>query len=187
MKQYNPANRYWAIAGNTTEVWSSAAAAFVSVTDASCEAWLSSGGIPTNILSASELYDVLAAQYPPGIGPTLGPLTPQQNYDSAIEAGCQIVSTSTPAISGTYPLDDSTLLKMVGEQNYIQLKSAFTNGATTRGWLDVSGGIHVFPNTGAFTAFGEAVAAYMDALQTALTTALQGGSWVAPGQPVTIP
>ncbi len=124
-------------------------------------------------------YQVLAASTPALAG--------RAAYNAAISAGCQIVSTGTPALNGTYPLDDSTLLKAVGEQSYIALKSTFTNGQMTRAWMDVSGAPHVFPSTAEFTAFGEAIAQYVDALQTALGTALAGGSWVAPAQPVTIP
>jgi hypothetical protein len=104
-------------------------------------------------------------------------------YGAAIAAGCQIVSTGTPALNGTYPIDDSTLIKAMGEQNYIALKGTFTNGQTTRAWLDVSGAPHVFPTTAEFTAFGEALAQYIDALQTALAVSLAGGAWVAPEQP----
>jgi hypothetical protein len=40
----------------------------------------------------------------------------------------------------------------------------------------------------AFTAFGEVIAQYLDALQIALATAKAGGgTWIAPAQPVSIP
>lgn len=110
----------------------------------------------------------------------------QAAYGAAIAAGCQIVSAGTPALNGTYPLDDSTLIKMVGEQSYIALKGTFTNGQAPRAWMDSAGTPHMFPSTDAFTAFGEAVAQYIDALQTALAAALEGGAWVAPAQPVMI-
>jgi hypothetical protein len=111
----------------------------------------------------------------------------QAAYNAAIAAGCQIVSTGTPALNGTYALDDASLLKLVGEQNYIQLKSTFTNGQATRAWLDAAGAPHIFPSTSAFTSFAEALGAYIDALQTALAAALAGGAWIAPAQPVAIP
>jgi hypothetical protein len=191
MIKYNPNQWYWIVAGSATEVWSSAGAAFVPISDPTYTAWLAAGYQPTDVVSAEELYEVLAAQYPAGIGPTLGPLTPQQYYDAAMAAGCAIVSASTPAMNGTYSLivvpgstDPKTLI--LGEQNYIALKGTFSNGQTTRAWMDTSGTPHIFPNTAEFASFGEAIAQYVDALQMALATALAGGTWQAPAQPVTI-
>ena len=110
----------------------------------------------------------------------------QGAYAAAIAAGCEIISTSMPAVNGTYSLSDSDKILLVGEQAYIALKGTFTNGQASRAWMDAGGAPHVFPMTALFLAFGEAIAQYMDALQTALATALGGGTWEAPGQPVTI-
>ena len=124
----------------------------------------------------------------PDTGQTLNNATiGELEYQAALLAGCQIVSTSTPALDGTYPLGDTTLIKMNGEQTYIALKGTFTSGQTTEQWLDISGNPHTFPSTSEFTAFGEAMAQYMDALQTALSAAEAGGQWQSPTQPVSIP
>jgi hypothetical protein len=110
----------------------------------------------------------------------------QTQYSAALSAGCQIVSTSTPAINGTYMLDQNSFILTMGEQSYILLKGTFTNGQTTRNWNDVNGVQHTFPSTALFTAFGEVLAQYVDQLQTALAAGLAGGIWTPPAQPVTI-
>lgn len=66
MNSYNPANWYWLVGGDQSRVWSSAAAAYVPADDATYEAWLGAGNLPTRIASEAELQEVLAAQYPAG-------------------------------------------------------------------------------------------------------------------------
>ena len=114
-------------------------------------------------------------------------LTPAQlaqgAYAAAIAAGVVIVSTGTPALNGTYAIDQASLSRITAEQVYIATTGTFTNGQTTRAWLDASGTPHVFPSTAEFTAFAETVAQYEDALLTAFATASAGAAWVAPAQP----
>lgn len=57
---YTPANWYWIVAGSTTLVWSSAATAYVALTDATYQAWLAAGNVPTPIDSEASLAQVLA-------------------------------------------------------------------------------------------------------------------------------
>jgi len=58
--EYNPRNWYWIVAGSTTQVYSSASGDYVPVADATYQAWLAAGGVPTSIASEAELGDVLA-------------------------------------------------------------------------------------------------------------------------------
>ena len=67
MAKYNPANWYWIVAGSEIEVWSSATAGFVPITDAKYSSWVDQGNTPTRIVSLQELRDVLAAVYPAGM------------------------------------------------------------------------------------------------------------------------
>lgn len=60
MKDYNPLNWYWIVAGSATQVYSSAAGDYVPVDDATYVAWKADGTNPTNIASAEELGEVLA-------------------------------------------------------------------------------------------------------------------------------
>ena len=62
---YNPKNWYWAVGADTTQVWSSAAAAYVAVDDADYLAWLEEN-LPTHNASEAELKAVFAEQYPAG-------------------------------------------------------------------------------------------------------------------------
>jgi hypothetical protein len=57
---YNPRNWYWRVGGSTTQVYSSAVGNYVPVADATYQTWLTSGGLPTNILNEAELGEVLA-------------------------------------------------------------------------------------------------------------------------------
>lgn len=58
---FNPQNWYWAVAGATTLVYSSAAGDYVQASDPTYVAWRESGGLPTQIANEAELGEVLAA------------------------------------------------------------------------------------------------------------------------------
>jgi hypothetical protein len=110
----------------------------------------------------------------------------QAAYDAAVAAGVQITSTGTPALNGIYSLSQLSLSRITSEQVYLATAAKFTNGGTTRSWLDQTGAPHTFPSTVAFTGFAEAVALYDDALIAALDAGLAGAEWVAPAQPAAI-
>lgn len=57
---FNSANWYWIVAGSTTQVYSSAVGDFVPVTDATYQAWLAAGHVPTKIDTEANLGQVLA-------------------------------------------------------------------------------------------------------------------------------
>ncbi len=57
---YDVKNWYWIVAGDASKVYSSKLGDYVQVSDATYQAWLSGGNLPTNILSADELAEVLA-------------------------------------------------------------------------------------------------------------------------------
>lgn len=119
----------------------------------------------------------------------------QVAFAAAMINGCEIVSTSTPEFNSTYPLDDTTLLKMSGVQAQVMVSSGqsdgpiFLNGLTTQNWWDINGAIHTLPNPAFFTAFATAIAKYVEDLTTALMNVQQGtvSEWTAPAQPVSIP
>lgn len=60
MISYNPKDWYWVVAGDTSKVFSSKIGDFVQASDPTYQAWVASGGVPTNIVSAAELGEVLA-------------------------------------------------------------------------------------------------------------------------------
>lgn len=63
---YTPSAWYWIVAGEESQVYSSAKPGFVPATDAGYAAWLDDGGMATRIASLDELRDVLLAQAPDG-------------------------------------------------------------------------------------------------------------------------
>lgn len=59
--RYNPSNWYWVVAGSTSQVYSSAAVAYVAPTDPIYLAWLAKGNKPTRIAVEQDLFDLLFA------------------------------------------------------------------------------------------------------------------------------
>ncbi len=51
---------YWIVAGSASQVYSSAAVAYVPISDATYLAWLAAGNTPTAIASEQDLWDTLA-------------------------------------------------------------------------------------------------------------------------------
>jgi len=145
--------------------------------------WGPDGLHDTSQLTAAQLASLEAVLA--GHNPAKIPAS--QSYAAALAAGCQIVSTSTPALNGTYALDPQPLSNVTSEQVYIATTGKFTNGQTTRAWADAGGAFHVFPSTAVFTAFAEAIAQYVDSLSAALATAQTGGAWSAPPMPSPVP
>jgi hypothetical protein len=59
MMSFDPANWYWIVAGDETQLWSSAAGSTVAADDATHVSWRAAGGRPTRIANAFELDQVL--------------------------------------------------------------------------------------------------------------------------------
>lgn len=64
MRSYDPFTWYWIVGGDESKVWSSAAQAYVPISDASYAAWCEVGDLPTRIASEA---DLCAALKPAGI------------------------------------------------------------------------------------------------------------------------
>lgn len=64
---FNIANWYWIVAGDTSQVWSSAKPGYVPINDSGYSAFLSAGDAPTPIASITELAEVFEQQYPGGM------------------------------------------------------------------------------------------------------------------------
>lgn len=60
MKTFTPTDWYWIVAGDETKVFSSARGSMVPASNATYQAWLADGTLPTRIASKAELGDVLA-------------------------------------------------------------------------------------------------------------------------------
>ena len=75
-----------------------------------------------------------------------------------------VVSTGTPALSGTYGCAPSDQQNLAAESTFILVNGTFTAGASMP-WLDASGTPHVFTSTAQFQAFASAIASYVTQLK----------------------
>jgi hypothetical protein len=176
LKTYNPAAWFWTVGNKPGVVFSSAAPGYIQPTDASLVSWLAEGSMPTPILCDGELCDVLikaevGASAAIAAGATsFGGLSASDATAVILAMGCAVVSTATPALNATYAIDTVSQGQITSESLYIQVTSGqgaakFTNGQITKPWPDVAGAPHTFSTT-QFIAFAEAVAQYVDGLQT---------------------
>lgn len=102
MTEYAPHDWYWIVAGDESRVWSSKASAYVPVSDATFQAWLDRGGIPTRIASEQELADVLR---PYGL---FGPVLPHGFTVSMFQARAALMN------AGLYETVDSFMQQAGG-------------------------------------------------------------------------
>ncbi|MGI4943639.1 MAG: hypothetical protein ACRYHQ_24255 [Janthinobacterium lividum] len=174
---YNPAAWYWQIGSNTAQVYSSAAAALVPVTDAGYVGFLARGCLPTAIPNMGALQQVLAAQYPAGL--------PGGQVAALMAAGCAVVSTATPALNATYPLDVEHLFYITSVAAGLAEGRGLPNGLATVGISDLGGGIHQMAAAD-FLNLAIALRDYFAALKATSAVLLGGGTAAWPAQPVTI-
>lgn len=131
----------------------------------------------SNTVTQGMLYSNGVFSDPPPVTPTLA-----QQALALLSAGCQIVSTGTPALNGTYPVDAQTQAQITAEITSILLNDIFADGGSTIEWLDTANASHSF-TLAQFKTFATAVAAFVSTCvkcTTGLATAL-------PTQPSTIP
>lgn len=64
MKDYDPNKWYWYVGGDQTKAYSSAAGNYVLSSDATFQAWLADGTLPSAIDTEANLGGVLAPYYP---------------------------------------------------------------------------------------------------------------------------
>ena len=96
---------------------------------------------------------------------------------ASIPTSLQIISTSTPALSGIYAIDTTMQQRMAAVSIYIQVNGKFPAGQSQLAWPDASGVPHAFTTTASFQTFASAVADFVAAIDLGQT----------PSQPVTIP
>lgn len=145
-----------------------AAAALVKMTDAQWTARFT-----------DNWYDPAAKSFvaPDPSAPTLA-----QQAQAALAAGCQIVSTSTATLSGTYACDPAAQSKIQATALYIQVNGKFPAGKPSLPWADAGGTVRTFGTTAEFLAFATAIGDYV----TELEMVVLGEATVLPAQPVTI-
>jgi hypothetical protein len=96
---------------------------------------------------------------------------------AAASQGIRIISASSSALNGTYPVTPQDQAAIQAQQVSILTQHTFLNGQTTLPFADISGAYHLFPSTVSFAAFATAYGAYVSQLQMGK----------APSNPVTIP
>lgn len=111
----------------------------------------------------AELWVALQAGTYGAIGTYVAPtLTPQQLGAAAIKGGIAVISTGSPDINGTYPVDRTTQVKLNSAITYIMLNNAFPPAqASSMPWYDAEGNIHTFTSLATFKSFATAFADFV--------------------------
>lgn len=98
---YDPADWYWIVAGDKTQVWSSARKAYVPVSDTVYQAWGADGRRPTRIESETSLAAVLNDQYPAGSPQPprqVAPLQFRRRFTDAERAAIHAAALANPTL-----------------------------------------------------------------------------------------
>jgi hypothetical protein len=118
------------------------------------------------------------------VPPTAAQLASQaliQSAQSMLAAGLAIVSTATPALNGTYAVDQVSQMDIIAIETSLNAGKGFPGGATTFNYPDMSGVMHAFSES-SFTNFAAAVRDYVYALKSVIA----GSSSTLPAASVTI-
>lgn len=177
---YNPANWYW-IVGDTnpsTQVYSSARAAFVANTDATYEAWVAAGNAPTSIDTAANLSQVFAQQFPAG--------WPGGDSVGILAAGCQISSPTRSYLNETYALDLTHVAYNDGLEAYMLKNSGELPGGGSTVPIATVDGRGVLVQAADVGDVLTAIASYVTEVLTAARLKALGQSATYPAQPTTI-
>lgn len=130
-------------------------------------AWIADGNVPAPAPAANASQVAQAA------------------YAAAVQSGLVVTWSASTSLNATYALDQMTQFNMTAEIVSIMKNATFTNAETTRNW-PTAAGVYLSFTVAQFEALSTAIAAYIDALKTALATALSGGTPSWPSANVTI-
>ena len=95
----------------------------------------------------------------------------------SLASAMQIVSTTTPALNGTYATDPATQQKVQAISLYIAVNGKFPAGQTLLAWSDVNAAMHQFQTMAQWQAFATAMGDFVAAVDLGQT----------PVQPIAIP
>ena len=158
MANYDVNNWYWNVGGITGVVYSSAAVAYVPLSNSAYTAWVSAGGRTTTILNGAELYEVLSNQWVP-------------NY---LSNGVALQSTGTPSVNSTYPLDPQTQFNLTGVATGIASGRGLPGGGSTFLFNNISF------TASQFLSVASALESYVYNFNIALATLVISGSGSLP-------
>lgn len=162
-KQYNPLRWYWAVAGSTTQVWSSQNLSYLPVSNGTYAAW-AVNNIPTPIASAGALIQVMYAQVEPYI----------------LSLGATVNSTGTPSINAIYGMDTASMNRLSIITSMLSNNKPLPSGTTTFSYPDVTGNLHTFTSTNIIN-LASALQTWRYQWETAVATLVTGGSASLPG------
>jgi len=164
-----PNDWYWAVAGSTAQVFSSARGIYVAASDADYAAWQALGYHAVNIGSEQELLAVLAAhglvaQIPAALGAYA------QQKQAALAAGGVSVNVGAPSapINVEASTDPTSLILLQGAYTLAQ-----ANSQAAFSWVQENGTAVTLTSAQIATVFN-AVTAFMQATFTTLAGVLAG-------------
>jgi hypothetical protein len=98
------------------------------------------------------------------------PATPASIAAAALSGGLAVTSTGTPALNGTYAIDQLSQMDIIAIETSLNAGKGFPGGATAFNYADVSGAMHSFTQAN-FTDFAAAVRDYVYALKSVIAGA----------------
>ena len=122
-----------------------------------CIVWDGGGASPAGAGQTAEVASPCAITQasPPA-------LTPAQQSAAALAAGLMVSSTGG-GWTAAFAANQSAVVKITAQMASLQANGTFTNGQTTRPWLDTSGGVHML-SVAQFKALATASGVWVDAL-----------------------
>jgi hypothetical protein len=131
----------------------------IEITDAQWQACLATPGY--TVVSGSLVAPPL---------PTAAQLAVQATTKAAwtmLGTGISITSTGTPALNGTYAVDQLSQMDIIAIETSLNAGKGFPGGTTTFSYPDASGAMHAF-SEGNFTDFAAAVRDYVYTLKSVI-------------------
>ncbi len=123
-----------------------------------------------------------AAQYSNGgWSAYTAPVSPAALAAAAFDAGLMIVSTGTPALNGTYAIDQLSQMDIIAIETSLNAGKGFPGGSASFNYADTTGALHSFTQAN-FTDFAAAVRDYVYALKSVIA----GASMTLPSTTSTI-
>lgn len=166
MSPYTPSNWFWTCPTVSGQVWASARMAWVPSTDTTYTNWVSLGNVATDVATTADLANVMSLQVVP----------------SALAHGITLTSTATPALNGTYPLDQLSQSRIVAISAGLAAGKGFPGGGDTITWNGVAFSSANFLN------FAAAAEAYVYGYEQAVVGLVMQVSGAAlPSSSITIP
>ena len=123
----------------------------------------------------------------PGYDAAVAAQQAQATYAAAMAAGLTINSTGTPAVNGTYALDQAQQEVITEVTDYIAKNNAFPGGLATVMLRTAAGGVIAVSTIALWYEISTAIADFIAKADNALITAQGGSNPTWPSASVTIP